>query len=56
MVSGDAVMDLVAVSSCPAYDCEYVALARDLGVSLVTSDRGVLRAFPSRAVSPEGFL
>lgn len=50
-----AVLRLAAVSSCTAYDCEFVALARQLGVKLVTTDKQVLAAFPETAVSPESF-
>jgi len=50
-----AVMRLVMRSECSAYDCEYVALAEDLGVRLVTADRQVLRAFPDLAVSLRDF-
>jgi len=50
------VLELAARSGCSAYDCEFVALARDLGVSLITADRRVLRAFPGIAVSPEAFV
>jgi predicted nucleic acid-binding protein len=44
------IMDLASRSGCSAYDCEYVALAKQLGVKLVTMDREVLRAFPEVAV------
>jgi predicted nucleic acid-binding protein len=50
------VFELVARSSCTAYDCEFVALARSLRTRLVTSDRQVLSAFPETAVSPEAFV
>ncbi|MCX6349844.1 MAG: type II toxin-antitoxin system VapC family toxin [Candidatus Aureabacteria bacterium] len=45
------VMACVARSNCSAYDCEYVALAEDLDIKLLTSDREVLREFPDVAVS-----
>lgn len=43
------VLDLVVASTCSAYDCEFVALARTLGVPLVTEDRQILRDFPDTA-------
>ena len=49
------VMRLVSSSDCSAYDCEFVALAQDLGVPLITADKAVLRAFPQTAVSPTDF-
>lgn len=45
------VVDKVAASACSAYDCEYVALAEDMGTVLVTSDKQILSAFPTLAVS-----
>ena len=54
-VRGDAVLQLVADSPCSAYDCEYVALAQELHVPLVTWDRAVLRAFPAVAVGASAF-
>lgn len=45
-VDSTAVMDLVAASACSAYDCEFVALAKRMGIPLVTEDAGLLCAFP----------
>lgn len=55
-LGGEQVLQLVAASPCSAYDCEYVALALELHVQLVTSDRQVLRHFPQVAVSPRNFV
>lgn len=54
-VNSTQVMSLVSDSSCSAYDCEFVALADDLNVPLVTFDKKVLREFPNIAISPEEF-
>lgn len=53
--STDLVLDLIAESDCTAYDCEFLALARQLDVPLVTSDRQLLIRFPSLATSLETF-
>lgn len=45
------ILQLAHESACSAYDCEFVALARALGVKLVSSDKKVLKAFPETAVS-----
>lgn len=50
------VLDLVVESACSAYDCEFVALARDLAVPLVTVDRQILDQFPDMAISLEAFV
>lgn len=55
-VPAERVLPLVAASPCSAYDCEYVALAQELGVPLVTSDRQVIRAFGDVAVTPAEFI
>ena len=51
-----AVMNLIASSTCSAYDCEFVALARQLSVKLVTQDKKLLREFPQTAISIDDFL
>lgn len=54
-VPTERIIKLVLASDCSAYDCEYVALALDLDVPLVTTDKQILRAFPQIAVSLEKF-
>lgn len=54
-VPGERVLALIASSPCSAYDCEYVALATELAVPLVTAGRQLLRAFADVAVSPRDF-
>jgi predicted nucleic acid-binding protein len=54
-VASAAVLELAMRSRCTAYDCEYVALALDLGVPLVTADKHIARAFPKNAVLLEKF-
>jgi predicted nucleic acid-binding protein len=49
------VLTLASRSGCSAYDCEFVALAQDLEVPLVTTDRQILKAFPTIAVPPSAF-
>jgi predicted nucleic acid-binding protein len=49
------VLTLADQSGCSAYDSEFVALARDLRIPLVTTDRQTLKAFPNLAVSPSTF-
>jgi predicted nucleic acid-binding protein len=50
------VLGLAAESACSAYDCEFVALAQNLGVRLVTVDKRILREFPGTAVSLDSYV
>lgn len=54
-VASQQVLLLAEQSGCSAYDCEFVSLAQDLRVRLVTADRQVLAAFPAVAVAPAAF-
>jgi predicted nucleic acid-binding protein len=50
------VLALAHSSGCSAYNCEYVALAQEIGTVLVTFDRKILAAFPTIAMTPSIFL
>jgi predicted nucleic acid-binding protein len=50
------VLELVAASGCSAYDCEFVALAEDLRISLVTVDKKLIKEFSQIAISLDDFL
>jgi predicted nucleic acid-binding protein len=49
------VLSLAHRSGCSTYDCEFVALAEDLGTRLVSNDAAVQRAFPRVAVPLQTF-
>ncbi len=49
------VLRLAGESGCSAYDCEFVVLAQNLAIRLLTRDRKVQAAFPKVAVALEDF-
>ncbi|MBO6574460.1 MAG: type II toxin-antitoxin system VapC family toxin [Rhodothermales bacterium] len=49
------VLNAVAEGNRTAYDAQYIALARRLGITLVTGDRKLAQAFPDCAVTMEAF-
>ena len=55
-VASVPVLNLVAGSTCSAYDCEFVVLAQDLGIPLVTVDKQILSQFPDVAISLKTFI
>jgi predicted nucleic acid-binding protein len=55
LVPSENILHLAADSLCSAYDCEFVALAVELGIPLVTADKKILKAFPAIAMSPTSF-
>lgn len=56
LVPSDKVMPLVANSRCSAYDCEFVALAKDLNLRLVTTDAQLLKEFAAETISLRAFV
>ena len=50
------VLRLVQGSPCSAYDCEFVALAQELGTNLITADTAILDAFPGTATALNAFV
>lgn len=50
------VLSLAKESGCSAYDCEYVSLASDLNVKLITNDKEVLKKFTDISISPKEFI
>ena len=55
-VSSYAVLQLVSQTNCSAYDCEFAALAIDLGLALLTIDNKLLTSFKSCAISLDDFI
>jgi len=53
--ASSGILRLASDSGCSAYDCEFVALALDLNVPLVTSDNAIIRKFKPTAVSMRAF-
>jgi predicted nucleic acid-binding protein len=56
-VNSFEVLELASQSQCSAYDCEYVALAKQLKLDLLyTSDKKILNKFPDIASSLKDFV
>ena len=49
------VLRLASQSGCSAYDCEFIAVANDLNISLLTLDKQLLQKFPGVAISLSDF-
>lgn len=54
--SSEKVFELVSKSDCTAYDCEFIALAQQLNILLVTSDKQLLQRFPGSAIALKEFI
>ena len=49
------IIKLIDSSKCSAYDCEFIALAQNLDVPLITSDKQIINEFPETAISIESY-
>lgn len=50
-IDSNSIIDLSAVCSLSAYDCEYVLLAQKLDTKLVTNDSKILKQFPQLTIN-----
>lgn len=55
-VPSDAVLQATSRADVSAYDAEFIVLAEQLHIPLVTSDKAVLKAFPRIAIHPADFI
>ena len=54
-VSSFDVLSLASESGCSAYDCEFIVVANELNVALVTADKQLLQKFPETTISLSDF-
>jgi predicted nucleic acid-binding protein len=54
-VSSHEVLQLTSESKCSAYECEFITVANDLKIPLITVDKQLLLEFPSVAVSLDAY-
>ena len=55
-VNSVQVYDLADKSICSSYDCEFISLAEELDIKLITMDKQILRSFPGRSAKPSDVL
>lgn len=55
-VNSVQVLHHVSQSTCSSNDCEFVSLAKDLDLELITTDKQLLREFPKLAKHPEKII
>lgn len=56
MVGSDDVLRIAAATDCSASDAEFIVLAQELGITLVTMDSMILKAFPEIATRLDRFV
>ena len=56
MVDSLEVLRLASATHCSSYDAEFVVLAQEINIPLVTMDRKILKTFPKTALSLKRFI
>jgi len=55
-VLSSEVLDMLLKTNLSVYDCEFVALAKELGTHLITSDKKILKEAPEIALTIKDYL
>lgn len=55
-IPSDLILDLTLTTTLSAYDAEFVILAEQLQIDLLTFDKEILKAVPKIAVPPKKFV
>ncbi len=55
-VNSVQVVNLAEKSDCSACDCEFVSLAEDLNIKLITMDQQILHSFPELTAKPSDVI
>ena len=55
-VNSNTVLVLAHQSQCAAYDCEFIALARSFNKKLITTDKKLIKDFPSDTITAKDFV
>jgi len=55
-IQSQHILALINNCACSAYDCEFIALAQQLSLKLLTEDKKILREFPKIAITLDQYL
>ena len=50
------ILSIAGSSGCTAYDCEYITLAHEFNIPLITTDKKLISSFPATALSLEKYV
>ncbi len=55
-VNSAQVYSLANKSNCSSYDCEFISLAEELDIKLITMDKQILSSFPALSAKPKNVI